>query len=64
MSESEIREYDPMVVVAANRSLVRLKDGRVGRLVWWSTNHDLATIYADGKHLRISKDEVAEIVQE
>ena len=64
MSESETREYDPMVVVAANRSLVRLRDGSVGRLLWWSTTSDLATVYADGKHRRVSKDEVTEIVQD
>ena len=59
----ETQDYDPMVMVAANRNLVRLKDGRYGRLVWWSTTNDLATVHADGKHLRISKDEVVAVVQ-
>jgi hypothetical protein len=53
--------YDPMVVVAANRGLVRLYDGRVGRLIWWSTTQDSATFLCDGKHWKILKDEVEEV---
>ena len=57
-------DYDPMVLVAANRGLVRLYDGRIGRLVWWSTNSNSATFTYEGRHWKILKDEVEEVVQD
>lgn len=57
------QDYDPMVAVAANRTPVRLPNGRVGLLLWWSRDSDSATVYLDGRHIRITKDEVVAVVQ-
>ena len=51
-------DYDPMVAVAANRQVIVLKDGRIGRLVYWSTKDDNATIYTAGRHVRFHKDDL------
>ena len=58
------QDYDPMVAVAANRSPVQLENGRVARLLWWSRDSDSATVYLDGRHIRINKDEVIVVIQE
>ena len=52
-----------MVAVAANRQIVRLKSGFSGRLVYWSTGSDSATVVVGGRHLRVSKDDILCIVQ-
>ena len=56
--ETADAEYDPMVVVAANRQVIALKDGTIGRLVYWSTKDDQATILTGGRHVRFHKDDL------
>jgi len=61
--EVEHEDYDPMVVAAANRQVVRLKNGFTGRLVYWARVGNNATVVVDGRHLRIAKDEIMYVVQ-
>jgi hypothetical protein len=58
------RVDDPFIVVAANRGFVKLKDGRVGRLIWWSQNGDKITVMAGGRHVRLHKDDIQEVLPE
>jgi hypothetical protein len=53
-----------MVAVAANRQMVRLRDGRIGRLIFWDVKSNNATIYSAGRHLPIIKDDVVAVIQD
>lgn len=58
------RPEEPFIVVAANRGLVRLRDGRVGKLVWWSAREDSCTVVINRRHIRLNKKEVVKILQD
>lgn len=57
-------DYEPMVAVASNRQVVRLKDGRTGRLIFWSIKTDDATVYMNGRHVGIKHDDILCVVQD
>jgi len=58
MNESD---YDPMIAVAANKTVVSLADGRRGRLVYWARRGEQATVVIEGRHVRVHKTEVATV---
>lgn len=57
-----VREEEPFIVVAANRGLVQLADGRVGHLVWWSVTGTYATVVCHRRHVRVPKTDVVKIL--
>jgi hypothetical protein len=59
---SDTSTYEPFIVAAANRQMVRLHDGRTGRLIWWSKHGESATVIIAGRHIRIHHHDLAEIV--
>jgi len=56
-------EFDPMVLVAANRQVVRLRDGRVGRLIFWSTHGESMTVYREGRHYKYKKQDLLGVLE-
>jgi hypothetical protein len=60
---SDTREDDPMVVAAANRLTVRLRNGRHGKLVWWSAGNDKGTVVVGGRHVKITSADILCLVQ-
>jgi hypothetical protein len=63
MTETIRDDYDPLIVAAANRQIVRLTNGLTGRLIYWSKSADSATVVIGGRHVRITKDQIMCVVQ-
>lgn len=63
MIDPDRDDYDPMVVAAANRQVVRLRNGFTGRLVYWSKTENSATVVIDNRHLRVPKNEIVRVVK-
>lgn len=52
--------YDPMVEIARLRGLVRLRDGRVGRLVYWDRGSEIARVRINRTTIGVSCYQVRE----
>ena len=55
--------FDPMILVAANRGMVRLKNGMCAKLIWWSKVDDTAVLHFNRMNVPCKKSDIEAVVQ-
>lgn len=64
LRERAAKEKNPFAAAAMLRCLVRLDDGREGRLFYWGKQCQWAKVYVDGRHERVLQSQVIEFITE
>jgi hypothetical protein len=55
-------DYDPLVAAAEVRSVVRLRNGHVGRLLWWNQQTKRARVLVGGRRIKVGLNDIMSIV--